>query len=183
MKLAKINDVRVGQIWTFNEGQTYDLVIDVRNIDEDFRDCLYEVNYIIYGDLEYNIEHKKEKGDNYFIDAEYCRRDEPASNDILEKFKDMNNLVGFLGITHKIEDGKLVEIQRKKLEKDDIIESRNVKYFVKEITKDCIVLLDCDEDLMRLSYEKKYLKEYLIDYKKIGTLGVNYFFQNSKLNN
>ena len=178
MKLVKIDNVRVGQIWTFNEGQTYDLVIDVRTVDPDFRDCLYEVNYIIYGDLEYNIEHKKEKGDNYFIDAEYCRRDEPASNDILEKFEDMNNLVGFLGITHEIKDNKLIEIPRKEFEEDDIILKTNfyrneygdiVGQFTKKICYNGYI-----DKLEKLQEENDKIE-------KIGTLGVNYEFINNKL--
>lgn len=194
MKLKKTKDVRVGQVWSFNNGETYDVVIDVLNTDDNYdKHHPYEVIYEIYNDFE---------SDGYtFKDIEYCRREEPVSNDTLEMFKQPDKyLVGFIGITHKIEDGKLVEIERNedfielengtKVYKDDVVAL--VIYPVSDSFEICYVssiknnpndkefgvsLFNGD-----LSYNTKMGKsEYASKYitKKLGTIGVNYEFVNN----
>ena len=202
MKLQKIKDVRVGQIQTFNEGDTYDVVIDVRNIDRHLQDCLYEVNFIIYCDDKYLSEKTKEQDKDrlYFFDAEFCRQGEKINKDLLKKFKEPDKyLIGFLGITHKIEDGRLIEIKRDKFELDDIIsikkningaESFNKSHF--NVKKGEIMLVNfCNETTLNCvnsnGYEHNFdfyddEDENIEDYfEKVGTLGVNYEFINNKM--
>jgi hypothetical protein len=59
MKLVKIEDVRVGQIWTFNNGKTYDIVISVKNVSDNLEKGLNEVNYEIWGDFNYMVGEKE----------------------------------------------------------------------------------------------------------------------------
>lgn len=202
MKLEKIKDVRVGQIWTFNKGNTYDVVIDVRNIDRHLQDCLYEVNFIIYCDDRYLSGKTKEQNKDklYFFDAEFCRQGEDINQDLLEKFKQPDKyLVGFLGITHKIEEGRLVEIKRNKFEKDDIIFikknipgyiSFNRSFFdIKE--GEIMVINNFNEPVLdcvnRNGYEVNFdfyddEDENIEDYfEKVGVLGINYEYVNNKL--
>ena len=183
MKLQKIKDVRVGQIWTFNEGKTYDVVISVRNIDDNFHHEVSEVDFEIWTDFDYTTG-KKDKEDinnRYLVDVEYTKKGEKVSQDLLEKFKESDKyLVGFLGITHKIEDGRLVEIERKKFEADDIVEYNNEKYIITYANR------AGNED-----YSIYYINEIdnlenqtvasSTDLKKLGTLGVNYEFINNKM--
>lgn len=183
MKLQKIKDVRVGQIWTFNEGKTYDVVIDVRNIDRHLQDCLYEVNFIIYCDDKYLSGKTKEQDKDrlYFFDAEFCRQGENINKELLEKFKEPDKyLVGFLGITHKIEDGRLVEIERKKFEEDDIVERSDRKYIITYASR------DSNEDyntynINEIDNLENETYALSTDLKKLGTLGINYEFINNKL--
>lgn len=158
MKLVKINDVRKGQI--YKDFHSYYLISSNMVFDN--------VNGCRYPCSEFVID----------LDNEYIGTITKIHESIIEKL----DFVGFLDITHKVIGNKLIEIPREELEKDDIIEARNIKYFVKEITNDYMVLLNCDDDLMLVSYERKYLGTYLINYKKIGTLMVNYEFINDKLN-
>ncbi len=185
MKLQKIKDVRVGQIWTFNEGKTYDVVIDVRNIDRHLQDCLYEVNFIIYCDDKYVFGKTKEQDKDrlYFFDAEFCRQGEDINKELLEKFKEPDKyLVGFLGITHKIEDGKLVEIKRNEFEVDDIIKYNGKKYIITNIeeqksnNKLNIYSFANIDDLSEFKFHISTDK-----LKKLGTLGIEYDFINNKL--
>jgi hypothetical protein len=44
------------------------------------------------------------------------------------------NLMGKIGITHKLEDGKLVDIPRREIEKGDVFKQKGVgKYFISHI--------------------------------------------------
>ena len=185
MKLQKIKDVRVGQIWTFNEGKTYDVVISVRNIDDNFNHEVSEVVFEIWGDFDYAIG-KKDKEDinnRYLVDVEYTKKGEKVNQDLLEKFKQPDKyLIGFLGITHKIEDGRLVEIEREKFEIDDIVEYDEKKYIITYANRRA-----CDSE----NYDSYYINEIdnlenqtvasSTDFKKLGTLGVNYEFINNKM--
>jgi hypothetical protein len=121
MKLSKIKDVRVGQIWTFNNRETYDIVLSVRNIDDNLEKGLYEVWYEIFGDFDVICKDMRKREQNELIDIEYCRKGELASDYMLKMFqKPEKYLVGFLGITHKKENGKLIEILRREFETDDV---------------------------------------------------------------
>lgn len=183
MKLEKIKDVRVGQIWSFNEGKTYDIVIDVRNIDDNFHHEVSEVVFEIWADFDY-VTGKKDKEDinnRYLVDIEYTKKGEKVSQDLLKKFKEPDEyLVGFLGITHKIEDGRLVEIERKEFEIDDIVEYNDKKYIItyanRNSTEDYSIYYINEVD----NLENKTVASST-DFKKLGTLGVNYEFINNKM--
>lgn len=183
MKLQKIKDVRVGQIWTFNEGKTYDVVISVRNIDDNFHHEVSEVDFEIWADFDYATG-KKDKEDinnRYLVDIEYTKKGEKVSQDLLEKFKQPDKyLVGFLGITHKIEDGRLVEIERNEFEEDDIVECSDRKYIITYASR------DSNEDyntynINEIDNLENETYALSTDLKKIGTLGVDYEFINNKL--
>ncbi len=183
MKLQKIKDVRVGQIWTFNEGKTYDVVISVRNIDDNFHHEVSEVDFEIWADFDY-VTGKKDKEDinnRYLVDIEYTKKGEKVSQDLLKKFKEPDEyLIGFLGITHKIEDGRLVEIERKEFEIDDIVEYNDKKYIItyanRNSTEDYSIYYINEVD----NLENKTVASST-DFKKLGTLGVNYEFINNKM--
>lgn len=183
MKLQKIKDVRVGQIWTFNEGKTYDIVLSVRNIDDNFHHEVSEVVFEIWADFDYAIE-KKDKEDinnRYLVDVEYTKKGEKVNQDLLGKFKKPEKyLVGFLGITHKIVDGRLVEMERKEFEIDDIVEYNDKKYIItyanRNSTEDYSIYYINEVD----NLENKTVASST-DFKKLGTLGVNYEFINNKM--
>lgn len=183
MKLQKIKDVRVGQIWTFNKGRTYDIVLSVRSIDDNFHHEVSEVVFEIWADFDYATG-KKDKEDinnRYLVDIEYTKKGEKVSQDLLEKFKQPDKyLVGFLGITHKIEDGRLVEIERKEFEIDDIVEYNDKKYIItyanRNSTEDYSIYYINEVD----NLENKTVASST-DFKKLGILGVNYEFINNKM--
>lgn len=177
MRLKKIKDVRVGQIWTFNKGNTYDVVIDVRNIDRHLQDCLYEVNFIIYCDDKYLSGKTKEQDKDrlYFFDAEFCRQGEYINKELLEKFKEPDKyLVGFLGITHKIVDGRLVEIERKEFEVDDIVLTNSGFIGI-------ILSITIDQWFFIMRDDGFTVHENKEPLKKLGTLGIGYEFINNRL--
>jgi hypothetical protein len=98
----KIKHVQEKQIWTFNDGKTYDIVIGVypENI----------IHYGIYGDFDYALNRKKERGDMHIIDIEYCKENEEGSDYIFKMFLEPEKyLIGHIGETHIIENGKLIE--------------------------------------------------------------------------
>lgn len=186
MILQKIKDVRVGQIWSFNKGKTYDVIIDVRTTNDNLEgDKLnpYEIRYKIYGDFNYSIgdKHELDKDKMFFIDCEYCRRDEKASKSLLKKFKNPNKyLIGFLGITHKEENGRLIEIPRRELDIDDVVEFC-IKYDGKKKEVGVIVGLEYKNNI--ILYEVDYWRyiNKIFNPNKLGILGVNYEFVNNKL--
>ena len=91
MRLEKIKDVRVGQIWSFNNGETYDIVIDVRTTDGNYNGDKYnpyEIRYQIFRDRDYTCGQKdiKDKNNICEIDIEYCRRKEKATDYLMQMF-------------------------------------------------------------------------------------------------
>ena len=178
MRLEKIKDVRVGQIWSFNNGETYDIVIDVRTTDGNYNGDKYnpyEIRYRIFADRDYASGRKDTEYEKNIceIDIEYCRREEEASDNIIQMFKQPDKyLIGFLGITHKIQNDKLVEIPRKqKFEVDDILYCK-FPYLSNNCIKEKRILI-CYNGVQDL-------KDYS-SIKKIGVLGVNCDFVNDKL--
>lgn len=181
MRLEKIKDVRVGQIWSFNNGETYDIVIDVRTTDGNYNGDKYnpyEIRYQIFADRDYASDRKdmEDKNNICEIDIEYCRREEKATDYLMQMFKHPDKyLIGFLGITHEIQNDKLVEIPRKqKFEVDDILKIFN--YYKDETTGNIcgqFTGLICYDGLLRKleNYDK---------IEKVGILGVNYEFVNDK---
>lgn len=202
MKLQKIKDVRVGQIWTFNEGQTYNLIIDVSNVDNHFDNVVSKITFELWNNLNYTTEKNKKEEKDFLIFANFhcVEKSKNIDKELLKKFKEPDKyLVGFLGITHKIVDGRLVEIERKEFEVDDIIsikkningaESFNKSHF--NIKKGTIMLVNfCNEITLNCvnsnGYERNFdfyddEDENIEDYfEKISTLGVNYEFINNKM--
>jgi hypothetical protein len=165
MKLVKIKNIREGQIYK-----------DKNN--------LYLIIDIICGNATY------QKYNTY--DLKGILKEKRTDCDFLF-FKDKEReLIGFVDITHKIEDGKLVEIPREELEKDDIIEINMEKYIIIDIKNFIAKDIALDKSIQGYSLSvldsDGHYDTYLFEideknYKKIGILGVNYFLQNSKLNN
>lgn len=153
MKLVKIENIRESQIYK-----------DKNN--------LYLIIDIICGNTTY------QKYNTY--DLKGILKEKGTDCDFLF-FKDKERkLIGFLGITHEIKDNKLIEIPREEFEEDDIILQTNfykneygdiVGQFTKKICYNGYI-----DDLEKLREKNDKIE-------KIGILGVNYFFQNSKLNN
>ena len=178
MKLVKINNVRVGQIWSFNNGKTYDIVIDVRTTDGNYNGDKYnpyEIRYQIFGDWDYICGQKDIEDENNIrrIDIEYCQKEDY----IMQMFKHPDKyLIGFLGITHEIQNDKLVKIPRKqKFEVDDIL--KHYTYYKDKTTGNIcgqFTGLICYDGLSRTleNYDK---------IEKVGILGVNYQFVNDKI--
>lgn len=148
MKLQKIKDVRVGQIWEYK-----DFLIEVRP-----RECFQ------------GIYHNGIQTVNLDIDSSFW-------DELYKKSK----LIGFLGITHKIEDNKLIEISREEFEIDDIVEYEGNKMpyiIMEENTIDEELWLHSNEEDVSGIYKDSMEEE---GFKKVGILGVNYEFINDKL--
>ncbi len=148
MKLQKIKDVRVGQIWEYK-----DFLIEIRP-----RECFQ------------GIYHNGIQTVNLDIDSSFW-------DELYKKSK----LIGFLGITHKIEDNKLIEMSREEFESDDIIEYQNKIFIIAWVNKEerdymHIINEQLDRETINLRYSNNYKKV-----KKLGILGVNYEFINDKL--
>ncbi len=204
MKLEKIKDVRVGQIWSFDNGKTYNVIIDVSNIDNNFNNIVSKITFELWNNLNYTTEKNKKKEKDFLIFANFCcvEKNKNIDEDLLEKFKEPDKyLIGFLGITHKIEDGRLVEIERKEFEVDDIIYCKKYIAFCHEINfgdydilegqifiindwdefSDYIIITLLNENGKEINFkikDKNKIKKYFC---KIGTLGVNYEFINNKM--
>ena len=157
MKLQKIKDVRVGQIW-FHKNFYY-LITEV-----EYNDSIKKHN-AIFKVFEFN-----------FPDIKFSYHDY-----VSELFlKNNTNLVGFLNITHKVEDNKLIEIPREKFEIDDIVkyEGNKMPYIIMEKnTIDEFWLHSNEEDVSGI-YKDSMEEE---GFKKVGILGVNYEIINDKL--
>jgi hypothetical protein len=152
MKLVKIEDVRVGQIYKNVRGGIC-IVLQ----------CRTDWDYVFQW---------------------FPKNMPPISVDIslndMRKFE----LIGFLNITHRIEDDKLVEIPREEFEVDDVLEGNNNGGFA--IILDKKIVYNLSYKHIFLSGTRIILREgqenYMrTNYKKIGTLGVNYEFINEKL--
>ena len=124
-----------------------------------------KTKYLIYGD-SVNLDN----GQNYIYSSRH-------SKFLLKKMK----LVGKIGITHEIKDGRLVETPRGEIELDDVFsdeladEDGNViviTYY------ECDDKFTCSEEWGDFSLCNK--KDLLGKYKHIGILGVHYEFVNSK---
>lgn len=151
MKLKKIEDVRVGQVWEHNE-YGHKVVITGVKIELFEDDTETEIELISFH--TYN----EPKGYNEEFN--------------LEDF----NLIGFIGITHQEQDGKLVEIPRKDIEVDDIVMVQDEPQLIISHCPDKYYfnLITSKGDLI-LNYPQ------VEEFKKIGTIGVNYEIVNSAL--
>lgn len=150
MKLVKIKDVRVGQVWK----DTYNGFIRVVIPFDD------EPNVICGNSLFYPCNN------------EILLRDD-FEDIILEDIKSRHKLIGFIGITHKIEDEKLVEIPREDFEVDDVVKTstKNIQIIDRVIDGYMVHLLGYDYSF----YEEKE------ELNKIGIFGITHEFVNERL--
>jgi hypothetical protein len=160
MKLIEITNNEVGRIYKTNNK----FII----IDESFRK-----REIYYYTFNYDSNGNSELLANHFILKEslkYCK------------------LIGFINITHKIENNKLVEIERKEFEVDDIIKFKNDRIYVITKTHTCgngfnnnktfYTLFNGVESWESFDLTDEYFRENSI---KIGIYGVTHKFVNDKL--
>jgi hypothetical protein len=172
MRLKKIEDVRAGQIWTFNDYETLDLIIEHRLVDDDLKpkETAY---YKIYA-WNLNEELRDKFGKGNCIDVELTDGTTIKCEDFFKKGK----LIGFLNITHRIEDNKLVEIPRKEFEVDDVIQTNGYKEW------NSPTVITYIDDLDKYSIFDGWHNHAFMnnkDIRKIGILGVNYEFVNERL--
>jgi hypothetical protein len=150
MKLVEITDLRIGQV---RENDTKIYIINFLFPDQKI--CRVEkVNKYDLDDVSLT---------NLTVDDEETLSYEQISNE---------KLVGFIGITHKIKDGKFVKIPRKEFEENDVF-----GYFNNELAGKLEVAIYSDENDVYTS-NNNFPKNYC---KKVGILGVNYEFVNNKL--
>lgn len=114
-------------------------------------------------------------------DTKYYKRDKETFEYLIERG---HKLVGFLGITHEVEDFKLAKripaYKEQKIQADDIVKvlADNSAPWIVDMTynsqkyKDYISLLS--------PYNKEFTEDEI---EKIGTLGVNYEFVHDMLKN
>lgn len=157
MKLVKIEDVRVGQIW---KDSHWNLAL--------VKDVSIKTNMLSLWLENYDIPSTEEKNTslNFFADngVEY-------------------KLIGKLGITHEIKDNRLVIISRDKFQIDDVVEFKDTtqrKYIIlkKGIKIDNLftdnLCFECFHDI----YGGRSLFDF--ELKKIGIYGVTHEFVNNK---
>lgn len=96
MKLVKIKDVRPGQVWINKK--------EMITIDSFYNDTEIQIS-------AYNLSGKEIEFD----------LDEYEGMIDTDAVKQGYNLIGKLGITHRVEDGKLVEITREYFQVDDVV--------------------------------------------------------------
>lgn len=168
MKLVEINDIRAGQIYKRDN-------------------VLYLIRYILF-----NLENT----DPVWICIEYGEDYQETEsmfngNATVESVEKQGyELIGFLGITHKIENEKLVEIPREELQIDDVIEFAVLceeydfevyKAFYKVVYRFSIIQ-DEEETFVCIGNNGNSYNVSRNDFNgKVGILGVNYEFVNNQL--
>jgi hypothetical protein len=186
MILKEIKDVRLGQIW-----ECKDLKYLIRN--QNYREIDYSVFYQDIKGVPTTVEEFLAYAEGLNEENATLERGmliKVEDKEILENAK----LVGYLGITHIVENSKLVEIPRNKFEVDDIVESLRYglcSYSQAIITgtrpnsfvptsNDWVVDVYCDgkKDKDR---ESLAITEEDLDDEKVGILGVTHEFVNEKL--
>ena len=160
MKLVEIKDVRVGQILERDR-------------------CIFVI--------------EERTGAHNFAVSLYCHNHKPAPNNAYEvlSMRERNvatfndcQLIGKIGITHRIEDNRLVEIPRSaEFQTDDVVKfkwdprlyviNREIDFGIKETHPDN----SCFEATNDL-----YGSRQLVDFelKRVGTLGVTHEFVNDR---
>jgi hypothetical protein len=157
MKLVEIKDVRVGQI---------------RQIDYK---TLLVINSACF--RKYDCYNKSDNGKDIYIYNYSCN----GSN---IRYPLRNKLIGFLNITHRIEDNKLIEIPRGDFEVDDIVIELPVYHNEAIIvegddTPKAITYFEVTDCSIQISLDSvKRRKEFC---KRVGILGVTHEFVNEKL--
>lgn len=165
MKLVEIKDVRVGQIW--DNGNNF---LIITGFSEYEPEMVHSVTYVPE-DKPITLKNGKKVTGLMFSST---------SRNLLEGLK----LIGKLGITHRIEDGKLVEIPRTaEFQIDDVVKfkwdprlyviNREINFGIKEAHPDN-ACFEATNDL--------YGSRQLIDFelKRVGILGVTHEFVNDR---
>ncbi|MDR0676577.1 MAG: hypothetical protein LBF97_06025 [Elusimicrobiota bacterium] len=174
MKLQKITDVRVGQIWTLNNYKTLNLIINVG--EKIYYHIISWNNYSQIGGI---------------IDTEIIVKTDLKYLDFIKKGK----LIGFLGITHKKDKNwKFIKIPRDEFEIDDIVEYINEEEALEQEILENSKLVIIDKyigytndfcyyltDEHRCNHYRFDNNEVKRDLKKIGIYGVDYEFVNNNL--
>lgn len=159
MKLVEINDVRVGQVWKNKK--------EMITIDSFYDDEEIQIS-------AYNLSGKE-------IDMDY---DDFEGMIDIDAVKQNYKLIGKIGITHRIEGNKLVEIPRSAgFQTDDVVKfkwdprlyviNREIDFGIKE-THPNNLCFEATNDL--------YGSRQLVDFelKHVGILGVTHEFVNDK---
>ena len=150
MKLVEINDVRAGQVL---ERDRCIFVIEERTGAHNFAVSLYNHNHKPAPNDAYEWKTMHEKNVAAFDD---CK------------------IIGKIGITHRIEGNRLVEISRKELEIDDIF----CRY---RDNPQIIIEVNGDNSLTGYSPKEKRLISHVANIcYKIGILGVTHEFVNDR---
>jgi len=155
MKLIEIKDIRVGQIYKMEFG--FVIIKSLEETDDGILGFLVNWNNV----------------NNSSSTTEFL-------GFYINKNKDYK-LIGFLNITHKIEDNKLVEIPREEFEVDDIIKYENKLFIITRINQEDrnyihIMSENLEKETLNLGYSSNYKKV-----EKIGIYGVTHTFENDKL--
>jgi len=161
MKLVAIKNIKPNQIYKHKNGNIY-IISYQTHYRYEIADC-YKNNIL-------------DSEENEFYSREFA--------------EDME-LIGFVNITHKLENKKLVEIPREEFEVDDIIlnTKNNEKYFITEIYEPVgtgfggSIARDIGIAINVNTFEKIYISEFGFGFpsKKIGIYGVTHEFLNSNL--
>lgn len=160
MKLVEINDVRVGQVWKNKK--------EMITIDSFYDDEEIQIS-------AYNLSGKE-------IDMDY---DDFEGMIDIDAVKQNYKLIGKIGITHRTEDGKLVEIPRTaEFQIDDVVKfkwcdprlyviNREIDFGIKESHPNN-ACFEATNDL--------YGSRQLVDFelKRVGILGVTHEFVNDR---
>ncbi len=171
MKLVEINDVRVGQVWKNKK--------EMITIDSFYDDEEIQIS-------AYNLSGKE-------IDMDY---DDFEGMIDIDAVKQNYKLIGKLGITHRIEGNRLLEIPREDLVVDDVVEYLDFDGFkvtaviaslitgmTREDSQYGFITNDGNFDESSL-FEKEEIGEdsgiFTYIPKKIGILGVTHEFVNDK---
>jgi hypothetical protein len=133
------------------------------------------------------VKENTDGGDFWAANLDDLSDDEFHYNEELESWK----IIGFLGITHKKEGNKLVEIPRNKFEVDDIVESKSWNIYGDSKAIITGTESNPDDFVVDVYHKGEKVKELEnteiieedLDDEKVGILGVNYEFVNEKLGN
>ena len=93
------NRLKEGQIYTLNDGQTYDVIH--RHFQDGSGSWCYDI--VIMGDIVGKEGKIIMEGGGWFVDQEDCA---------ISGIRERGVLVGRLGKTHEYKNGRLVEIRR-----------------------------------------------------------------------
>jgi hypothetical protein len=172
MKLVQITNVRVGQIWKNKLG----LLVKITNINRRQVEFCFIVS------------------DGTFLYQE-CEERHFLGDDSLPQKVDFE-LIGFLNITHKLENNNLVEIPRKEFKVDDVylehweeqvdtdsrsgIISDERELILSRIDEDKLIFNNCLDITEIVILDKEIVRKESGIYK-IGILGITHKFINDKL--
>lgn len=164
MKLKEIKDIKPNQIYKHKNGNIYI--------------------------VSYQTHYRYEIADCYKDNILYSEENEFYSREFAEDMR----LIGFIGITHKLEYKNLVEIPREEFEVDDIVEAiediteemSNIECNIKKGEKFVILYRPYHFVLFGIDNEEKSEFCFCGDklkkqFKKIGIYGVTHTFINDKL--